>query len=424
MSAALDIETETGTEISDRPSCCDQPGPRSGTRVSVRAPLEEDLAAEVAKQAVHAAPGVKSFRWDAPRRTAHVELDANADTAAVEDKLRRFVASMVARHRPLPRQVLRTNLREGRGPLVADVEDQLAQRGFLRRLGPGQVGLSGPPLAFVRALDARLAAVAHQRFGAREEAYPALIPTGVLHRCGYFGSFPHAVSMVTHLGEDFDAIERFRQANSGVAALVIPDPAALVPAAACLSPAVCYHLYQSLEGAALGPQGVVVTAVGRCFRYESRNLRGLERLWDFTMREVIGCGTEATVSALREALVGAAGDEAAALDLDFAIESANDPFFSATYAEKTYWQSRNALKFELLLPIPPAEDGSPRRIAAASFNLHEDFFGRTFSFTADGRPAFTGCGGWGLERWALAAFARHGLDAARWPAGWRQEVFA
>jgi seryl-tRNA synthetase len=406
----LNIEFEHGAP---RPSLAPRP------------PLDEDLAAEVAKQAVYAAPGVKIFRWDAARRTARVEIEASADAVSVEDKLRRFVSTMVARYRPLPKHVLRTNARKDSRPLVADIEEQLAQRGFLRRLGPGQVGLSGPPLAFVRALDARLSGLAHRQFGAREDAYPALIPTDVLHRCGYFGSFPHAVSMVTHLGEDFDAIERFRQANKGAAALVIPEPAALVAAAACLSPAVCYHLYQSLEGASLGPQGVVVTAMGRCFRYESKNLSGLERLWDFTMREVIGCGTEAAVAALREALVAAAGDEAAALDLDFTIESANDPFFSATYSEKTYWQARNALKFELMLPIPPAEDGSPRRIAAASFNLHEDFFGRTFSFVAhDGQPAFTGCGGWGLERWALAAFAQHGLDAERWPAEWRREVFA
>ena len=32
------------------------------------------------------------------------------------------------------------------------------------------------------------------------------------------------------------------------------------------------------------------TAAGHCFRYESRNIRGLERLWDFTMREIIYCG--------------------------------------------------------------------------------------------------------------------------------------
>jgi len=393
--------------------------------ITHRAPIDDDLAADVAKQAVYAAPGVKSFRWDGPRQNASVELEAGADAAVVEDKLRRFVSTMVAKYRRLPKHLLRTNTRKVSRPLIGDIEDQLARRGFLRRLGPGQVGLSGPPLAFLRTLDSRLSALARERFAAREHAYPALIPTQVLHRCGYFESFPHSVSMVTHLVEDFDAIERFRKANGSVPSLVIPDPAALAPAPVCLSPAVCYHLYQSLEGESLGPQGVVVTAMGRCFRYESKNLRGLERLWDFGMREIICCGSETTVSALRETLVSMAGDEAAELDLDFTIESANDPFFSATYAERAYWQSRNALKFELMLPIPSAGDGTPRRTAAASFNLHEDFFGKTFSFTThDGQPAFTGCSAWGLERWVLAAFAQHGLEAASWPEGWRREVFA
>jgi len=33
----------------------------------------------------------------------------------------------------------------------------------------------------------------------------------------------------------------------------------------------------------------VITAMGKCFRYESSNLSGLERLWDFNMREIVFC---------------------------------------------------------------------------------------------------------------------------------------
>ena len=168
----------------------------------------------------------------------------------------------------------------------------------------------------------------------------------------------------------------------------------------------------------------MVTAAGRCFRYESKNTRGLERLWEFDMREVIFCGTEARVAETRKALLDLAFAEAVELDLDFAIESASDPFFSADYAQKTYWQVRSDLKFELRLAIAPDENG-PRTTAAASFNLHEDFFGRTFAFEAmEGAAAFSGCAAWGIQRWVLGAFAQHGLAPERWPAAWRREVFA
>ena len=119
--------------------------------IAHRTAIDDDLAADVAKQAVYAAPGVKSFVWDGPRQNARVELESGADPAGATDKLRRFVSTMLAKHRQLPKQVLRTSPRKVSRPLIGDIEDQLARRGFLRRLGPGQVGLSGPPLAFLRA---------------------------------------------------------------------------------------------------------------------------------------------------------------------------------------------------------------------------------------------------------------------------------
>lgn len=394
-------------------------------RVELPAPVPEGLAEDIAKHAAHAARGVRSLRWDASLRIARVEADPDVDVAATSDKVRRLATSMAARYRPLPKKVLVTNARKDRGPLVVDVERRLAARGFVRELGPGQIALSGPPLAFAKHLDARLAAMAHRRFGAREEAYPALIPAAVLQRCGYLSSFPHTATMVTHLSEDVDAIERFRAANRDAPSIVVPEPEALAPPRAFLAPAVCYHFYPSLERTRLAAPLQVVTASGRCFRYESRNMRGLERLWDFAMREVIFCGAEAAVAAARERLVEAGVELACDLDLDLRVESANDPFFSADYAQKAYWQTRGDLKFEMLVAIPPCEDGRPRATAAASFNLHEDFFGKAFRFESeDGGPCFTGCAAWGLSRWVLAAFAQHGLDPDRWPEAWRRDVFA
>lgn len=397
----------------------------SGVRIELPGPISEELSADIEKQAVHAARGVVALRWDAERRVARIETDAALFDEAALDKLRRLVGGMVARHRPLPRKVLFTNARRDRGPLVEDAERRLMERGFVRALGPGQVALSGPALALASCLDARIASIAKGRFGAREEAYPALIPADVLCRCGYLRSFPHNATLVTHLAEDLDAIDRFREANRDAPSLVVPDPAALAHPQAMLSPAVCYHLYPTLEGRRLAAPIEVVTAAGRCFRYESRNMRGLERLWDFAMREVIFYGAEAAVASHRERLMDVGLELARDLDLDLRVEGASDPFFGSEHARKTYWQVNGGLKFEMLLAIPPAADGGPRATAAASFNLHEDHFGRTFGFEAeDGSAGFSGCAAWGLSRWVLAAFAQHGLDPARWPDGWRREVFA
>jgi seryl-tRNA synthetase len=231
--------------------------------------------------------------------------------------------------------------------------------------------------------------------------------------------------MVAHLVEDYERIEEFRRANAESPELAIPDVRALPTPEACLVPAVCYHCYQSLEGAVLGAGGHVATAAGKCFRYESSNIRGLDRLWDFTMREVIFVGTESFVTERRKQAIDAVTEQLDRWDLEGSIETANDPFFPTTYATKTYWQVRSDLKFELRLPVEPAEGGAPRTLACGSFNLHESFFGKTFRITADGGgEAFTGCVGWGLERWVLACFTQHGFEPDGWPTHLRAKVFA
>ena len=142
------------------------------------------------------------------------------------------------------------------------------------------------------------------------------------------------------------------------------------------------------------------------------------------MREVIFVGTETDVAARRQRAIEEVGALITEWDLDCVIESANDPFFAAMYASKTYWQTRGDLKFEMRLSVEPGSEGEARTIAAGSFNLHESFFGQTFSITAaDGRPAFTGCVAWGIERWVLAGFTQHGFEPARWPASLRADVF-
>jgi seryl-tRNA synthetase len=387
-------------------------------------PIDAELAADVEKQGVYAATAVRRVRVVDGGSVVEVDADDGADPGALTARIAQLLASLVQKHRRLERKVLAEHARRDRAPLERGVYEELKRRGWVLELGRGQVGLAGPALALARTLDAECARLGRERFGAVEHVYPAMIPADVLGRCGYFASFPQAVSLVSHLVEDYELIEEFRQANAQSPSLTVPRAAALPTPEACLAPAVCYHLYQSLEGATLDAHGVCVTSCGKCFRYESKNLTGLDRLWDFTMREVIWVGTESQVAARRKDAIDAVAAQAAAWDLDAVIETANDPFFPTVHATKTWWQVRSDLKFELRLAVEPAPDGSARTIAAGSFNLHENFFGKTFTITAgDGAPAFTGCAGWGLERWVLACFTQHGYEPARWPEALRAAVF-
>lgn len=390
-------------------------------RIELPVRLDGDLAADVEKHAAYVSAALLRVKVEADGRALSIEVSEGADLDALRSTLLRFVEAMTKRHRKLARRVVSQHRRKDEGPLARDVHAELLRRGWLFELGRGQLGLAGPALALARGLDAQCAELGRTRFGAVEQAFPALIPTGVLARCGYFASFPHSVSFVGHLVEDFDRIEEFRRANAESSGLTLENPASLA-FEACLTPAVCYHAYQALEGRTLEAQGAVITSLGKCFRYESSNLVGLERLWDFTMREVIFVGTESQVATRRQSAIDAVVEQLERWDLDGSIETANDPFFPTTYATKKYWQVASELKFELRLAVEPAAE--PRTIAAGSFNLHESFFGNAFGIrTADGTPAFTSCVGWGLERWVLACFTQHGFEPDRWPEAVRPLVF-
>ena len=241
---------------------------------------------------------------------------------------------------------------------------------------------------------------------------PTLIPTPVLARCDYFRSFPQNVTFASHLPEDPARIEAFRTRHQSRETLDEQAPADLVVPEACLSPAICYHVYYAHRDTALSGPALVASLCGKCFRYESTNMRDLNRLWDFTMRELVFLGTRESVLAERAKGIELFQSFFEEHDLAGEIRTASDPFFIAPdSAAKTYFQISSETKFEISLTLP--DDG---RLAVGSFNHHGDFFGKAFNITvADGAPMHSVCFAWGLERWVHAFLAQHGNDPARWP---------
>jgi hypothetical protein len=172
------------------------------------------------------------------------------------------------------------------------------------------------------------------------------------------------------------------------------------------------------------------------FRYESRNLVGLDRLWEFNVRELVFVGSEAHVADCRKRVLPVIGELAEIFDLECRIETASDPFFATVSAARTFWQRAQEVKNEIMLTIEPGPAGARRELACGSINLHGKFFGDRFDIgVADGgvanggagdgtaATAATACVGLGIERWVLAAFSQHGFAPERWPVAVRREIF-
>lgn len=342
-----------------------------------------------------------------------VEALSPAECEALEAKARTLVQSM-CEDAFIP-DIRTLSERLGAMRFTADPMPELLARREVVREGEGFFAI-GPLLTSVMDyVEARLTVIAKEQ-GAAPYRFPALISSEYLEKVQYFKNFPHSLAFVSHLNENVEDIDLFAREAHCCGPVVKVDPAVMSAPKAMLSPTICHHFYHMLEGRQIDEPGFAATAFGHCFRYESRNMNGLERVWNFTMRELIFVGDEVFVEAginrAREAFEGLLAD----LDLGYSVMTANDPFFVGTYRDQAAYQAAFELKYEVRASLPYAGHS----IAIASQNSHRNFFGRTLDIRDHrGDYACTGCFGVGYERLALAFVAQHGLVPDNWPAAVR-----
>jgi seryl-tRNA synthetase len=282
---------------------------------------------------------------------------------------------------------------------------ELRRRGELRESGPGLTALRGEALALYRGLEAELRSLALESTP-DEWLLPPAIEFETLARADYFASFPQWLTAAAHMSSDETRLEQVATAADPAAAA----RAALEPASVALQPALCFHVHATFAGTVLA-SSERVTCQGTCWRHERERHAPLERGWAFRMREIVCLGGETAVSSFLAGQRVAVVALAERLGLQPQVEPASDPFFAPTSRGRALLQRMKLLKEELLVPL-----GDGRRIAAASFNHHERFFGECFAIRLpDGTPALSGCVAFGLERWLLAVLVAHGLDSRNWP---------
>ena len=374
--------------------------------VRLDASASEMAQEEILKQVSYVSRDVRGARF----REGGTVLEFDTPTGSSADLLPNIEALVTRIQRglrSLKRQVVHRTPRADepsfRGPGSLD---------GVHLLGPGFVALEGLPLRLFRYFDR-----AFEDFGRPWKAEPLLTPTlidaSVLAKCDYFRSFPNSVTFAAHLPEDVAVIDGFRRRHQDRDALdenVTRDLAG--PPEACLSPAVCYHAYRLHAGRTVPAGGLVYGVCGKCFRYETSNMKDLRRLWDFTMREVVFLGSRDGVLDHRQRASEMMGRFLDEHELAAEIRTASDPFFIAPDAvSKTYFQLSSETKFEVSLLLPGGE-----RLATGSLNYHTDFFGRAFDVSVEGAGAMHSvCVAFGLERWVYAFLAQHGDEPSAWP---------
>jgi seryl-tRNA synthetase len=338
-----------------------------------------------------------------------VEVTESADVPALSRKLSQVITNDVLAKQPVRQQVVWS--RPSATPAV-DVFEELVATGAAVEVGEGQVAFADPVLALTDYLDERVRSMVRQEFGATEYRYPTLIATETMRRCGYVSSFPQLMMFVSRLHADVDVYREFIAglADGGELGPLLHSNSSDVDH--CLPPTMCYHTFAQLSDGPLPGGPAVFTSRGKSFRHESRYSRSLERLWDFTIREIVFLGTRDEVLQSRARLMELTYELADELGLTGYCEVANDPFFISEDTPQRLWSQRLLqLKYELRLPLDDQRD-----VAVCSFNYHEKFFASAFGITSPSTDeVHSACAGFGLERFAYAFLCRHGLDPAGWP---------
>ena len=255
----------------------------------------------------------------------------------------------------------------------------------------------------------------HRPQGAEVFHFPPVMSRAQLESSGYLYSFPQLLGCVCCLhGTEKDisaAVERAKKGDDWTSETMVAADLVLTPAA-------CYPIYPI--AAKRGPvptDGYVFDVSADCFRREPS--QNLDRLQSFRMREYVRIGTPDAIIEFRQEWIEHARGLADELHLAHKIEHASDPFFGRTGQLLALNQIEKALKFELLIPVRSQAEPT----ACMSFNYHLDHFAHTWNLAHEnGTPAHTGCVAFGIDRLALALFAKHGFTTSAWPASIRQAL--
>lgn len=276
------------------------------------------------------------------------------------------------------------------------------------RTGPGRFVYAGLMQKLMTALDGVLFDYALST-AAEPQSYPTTVSTESLVRSGYLKAFPQHALFAAPAAFSQESLSKIGQCRGVTDLESLWSAKALGAHDQILSPTVCYHCMEALQGTHLSASRAF-TALGTCHRFEVISNDRLDRLQTFRMREIIGFGDPTYIAEMLDKALDWTSALLKRWGIAHRATTATDPFFAGAVGNKQYFQSIFALKRELRVHV----HCSDQWLSIASFNNHQRSLTSAFEITG-GDGLNSGCVGWGYERLIYALLAQFGTDEARWP---------
>lgn len=247
----------------------------------------------------------------------------------------------------------------------------------------GEIGFSRIMGTLMNVLDEEFRQIALS-VDAKEEFYPVLLQRKSLEKTGYLKRSPEQCLFCSSLRSEAEYV---------------------------LSPSACFHVYEHYQNCLL-PRMKTITLRQKVFREEGdKGWREYGRLRDYTIREIVFIGNQEYVKKQRKMTMDRTKELVERIGLEYHLELATDAFMMPEMKKFEKIQLLKKSKYELILSC-----GREQRLAAVSFNLHENAYTRPFHICVqDIGQTVTGCVGFGLERWALAFVSQFGYESEKWP---------
>ncbi|MAL74032.1 MAG: hypothetical protein CMM62_03580 [Rhodospirillaceae bacterium] len=374
-------------------------------KVPINAIWDVDLKKKVLERIYYAVPGLADVVFQSEGLTLKVTEAAQVDLAGVGI----YVQDLIKNTKKVKPKVLEQATVDP--TFVENPFEALKAQYEVFETHDGSFVLSGNFLRRMTIIDTLIRQHA-ATIGADEMAVPTLLATKSLVANGYLHDFPHHALFAAPVKHDLRALqavadirqvssEDFYQFNDYLGA---PDQ--------ILAPTVCYHCFEAFRDRQFDKPEVLITALGQCHRFESKNLKDLRRLKHFRMRELVYFGDEASVQRRLNASVDWILEIMRNWNVQFRLVTANDPFFLAESDRKSAYQTAFHLKRELQLYLPFADQW----LAVGSFNHHQSVLAEKYGFKLQNvEKSQSGCIGFGFERFTYALYCQFGFLPTAWP---------
>lgn len=306
--------------------------------------------------------------------------------------------------------VLFQNKGEANGP-TTDPSIELEAQGDVINLSAGRYAFRGLFLKMVQAFDFHALAFARRQLCDPVE-YPVGVSMSDLKQAKFFEQTPQFAQFISLLHEDAEDIKQLAKELKEKDGLQSITSYLSGPQHVCRS-AVCMNCYPAMRNLMLKKgEHRALTTVGRVFRNESLQAKGLLRLNEFSVRDTVYVGDAGRVNKMLLEALDWYKEVISKLGLRAIIQSATDPFFAENLQQLQFYQLAQQSKFEIRLWAPCWN----KDLSCGSLNNHGSHFSKAFEIhhELEGH-ATTGCVGFGHERFVYGVLCQWGVDSRNWP---------